>query len=96
MSKPINDSLKDKAAKGFLWGALNNGAMQVLNAVFGIILARILSQDDYGLVGMLTVFTAVLSSFSFSLWVSIKTSPFADSLQMEKYIVILPAPISAI
>lgn len=70
MSKPINDSLKDKAAKGFLWGALNNGAMQVLNAVFGIILARILSQDDYGLVGMLTVFTAIAGSLQDSGFVS--------------------------
>ena len=62
MSKPTNNSLRDKAAKGFLWGALNNGAMQVLNAVFGIILARKLTQDDYGLVGMLTVFTAIAGS----------------------------------
>ena len=70
MSKPTNDSLKDKAAKGFLWGALNNGAMQVLNAVFGIILARILTQADYGLVGMLTIFTAIAGSLQDSGFVS--------------------------
>ena len=52
-------SLKDKAAKGFLWGALNNGTVQILNAVFGIIIARILTQEDYGLVGMLLIFTTI-------------------------------------
>ena len=36
---PTTD-LKDKTAKGILWGALNNSAMQVLNAAFGIVLAR--------------------------------------------------------
>ena len=70
MSKPTDDNLKDKAAKGFLWGALNNGAMQVLNAVFGIILARILTQADYGLVGMLTIFTAIAGSLQDSGFVS--------------------------
>ena len=39
-------NLKEKTAKGFFWGALNNGAMQMLNAVFGIVLARELSQGD--------------------------------------------------
>ena len=55
-------NLKDKAAKGFLWSGLNNGAMQVLNAVFGIILAQQLNQEDYGLIGMLTVFTLIANS----------------------------------
>lgn len=53
------ETLKEKTAKGLFWGALNNGTMQVLNAVIGIFLARLLSPADYGLVGMLAVFTAV-------------------------------------
>lgn len=55
-------SLKDKTAKGFLWGALNNGTMQILNAVFGIIIARELTQEDYGLVGMLLVFSTIAAA----------------------------------
>ena len=51
-----NQTLKEKTAKGLFWAALNSGGMQVLNAVFGIVLARRLSQDDYGLVGMLAIF----------------------------------------
>lgn len=56
------DTLKDKTAKGLLWGGLNTFLQQLLNLVFGIILARKLSQDDYGMVGMLAVFTGIAGS----------------------------------
>ena len=39
-------SLKDKTAKGLLWGGINNGAMQLLNLIFGIITSRILNDTD--------------------------------------------------
>ena len=67
-------TLKDKAASGFFWSALNNGVMQVLNAVFGVILARRLSQDDYGLIGMLTVFTLLANSLQDSGFVTALTN----------------------
>ena len=56
------ETLKEKTAKGLFWGGLSNGAQQVLNLVFGIFLARLLSQEDYGLVGMLTIFSLIASS----------------------------------
>ena len=52
-------TLKEKTAKGLLWGGLSNGIQQLLNLVIGIFLARLLSQQDYGLVGMLAIFTAL-------------------------------------
>ena len=55
-------SLKSKTAKGLFWGGLSNGLQQVLGMVFGIFLARVLSVDDYGLVGMLAIFTAIGNS----------------------------------
>ena len=58
----MSDTLKDKAAKGLVWGAVNNGATQVLNAIFGIVLARLLSPDDYGLIAMLLVFSTVATA----------------------------------
>ena len=70
---PITD-LKSKTAQGFLWGALNSGAMQVLNAVFGIVLARKLDQGDYGLIGMLTIFTLVANSLQDSGFVTALTN----------------------
>ena len=54
-------SLKYKTAKGLFWGGLSNGVQQLLNLLFGIFLARLLTPDDYGMVGMLTVFSALAS-----------------------------------
>ena len=48
--------LKQRTAKGLLWGGIGNGAMQLLNLVFGIFLARLLTPADYGVVGALTIF----------------------------------------
>ena len=55
-------SLKERTASGLLWGAMNNGLMQLLNIVFGIFLARMLSPADYGLVGMIAIFTALAAT----------------------------------
>ncbi len=52
-------TLKEKTAKGLLWGAVNNLATQLLGALIGIVLARKLSPDEYGMVGMLAIFSAV-------------------------------------
>lgn len=56
------DNLKERTAKGLLWGTLNNGTAQLLNLVIGIFLARKLDATDYGIVGVLTIFGAIASS----------------------------------
>lgn len=55
-------SLKEKTAKGLLWGGLSNGAQQLLNLFFGIFLARLLTPEDYGMVGMLSIFSLIAGS----------------------------------
>ncbi len=55
-------TLKEKTAKGLFWGGLSNGVQQVLNALFGLILARVLDASDYGMVGMLAIFSAIAST----------------------------------
>lgn len=55
-------TLKGKTAKGLFWGGLSNGIQQLLNLFFGIFLARLLNADDYGMVGMLTIFTVLAGS----------------------------------
>lgn len=55
-------SLKEKTAKGLFWGGLSNGLQQVLNLVFGIFLGRLLDRSDYGMVGILTVFSAIAAA----------------------------------
>ncbi len=52
-------TLKEKTARGLFWGGFSNGMQQLLNLVFGIFLARLLTQADYGMVGMLTVFSSI-------------------------------------
>lgn len=53
------ETLKEKTAKGLLWGMLNNGTTQVLNLVFGIFLARLITPSEYGIIGVLTIFTTI-------------------------------------
>ena len=60
------DNLKEKTAKGLLWGALNSSTMQVLNLVFGIFLARMLSPHDYGIVGVLAIFSLIAGNLQSS------------------------------
>lgn len=56
------EELKEQAAKGLLWGGVSNGVQQLLNLAFGIFLARILSEEDYGMVGMLAIFAALANA----------------------------------
>ena len=56
------DNLIEKTAQGLLWGGISNGIQQLLSLLFGIFLARLLTQADYGLVGVLTVFSATASA----------------------------------
>ena len=57
-----NDDLKAKAARGLFWGGLSNGIQQLLSLVIGIFLARLLTQADYGMVGVLAVFSSIASA----------------------------------
>ena len=71
-----NQTLKEKTARGLLWGAFSSGSTQVLNIVIGIFLARRLSHDDYGIVAMLTIFTAIATN--------IQDSGFTNALINQK------------
>ena len=55
-------TLKDKTSYGLFWGGMNNGVQQLLNLAFGIFLARLLSPGDYGMVGMLLIFSNIAGS----------------------------------
>lgn len=58
----MSANLKDRTAKGLLWSAINNGATQVLNIVFGICLARLLTPDDYAVTGVLVIFSTIAAN----------------------------------
>ena len=63
-------SLKEKTARGLLWGGLSNGLQQGLNLLFGILLARMLTPADYGMVGMLTIFSLIAGTLQESGFIS--------------------------
>lgn len=53
----------NRTAKGIFWSAIERFSMQGILFVQSIILARLLSPSDYGLVTMLTIFLAIAQSF---------------------------------
>ena len=55
-------SLKDKTIKGTMWSAIDNVAQFGVQFVVSIVLARLLSPDDYGLIGIITIFTTVCTT----------------------------------
>lgn len=59
----MSEDLKQKTAKGLLWGGIGNGVMQIASLLFGFFLLRLLSPSDYGMVGVLTIFSAIAGMF---------------------------------
>ena len=55
-------SLKEKTVKGTMWSAIDNVAQLGVQFVVSIVLARLLSPDDYGLIGIITIFTTVCTT----------------------------------
>lgn len=52
----MSNSLKDKTVTGVGWSAIDTVSRFGISFVVGIILARLLSPDEYGLIGILTIF----------------------------------------
>lgn len=57
------DSLKQKTTSGLFWSSVERFSNQGVQFVFSIILARLLSPSDYGIIAMVTIFFAVAQSF---------------------------------
>jgi O-antigen/teichoic acid export membrane protein len=56
-------SLKQKTVSALIWSLIDNIANLGINFVIGIILARLLSPHEFGLIGMITIFLAVAQTF---------------------------------
>lgn len=54
-------SLKDRTVSGVGWSAADAFLGQGITFLVGLILARLLSPDEYGLIGICTIFTIVLT-----------------------------------
>ena len=53
------ESLKNKTIKGVGWSAADNLSQHAVTFLVSIVLARLLTPDDYGLIGIVTIFTLV-------------------------------------
>lgn len=58
-----DESLKVTVARTIKWNVIDRVSSQVLYAITGIVLARVLSQEDFGLVTAILVFQAFASLF---------------------------------
>lgn len=56
-------NLKQKTLHGLLWSFIDSFAGQGIQFIVGIVLARILSPKEFGLIGMITIFIAISQSF---------------------------------
>jgi len=58
----MTSSLKQKTANGLFWGGFSNGVQQLIGVVFGLFMLKLVSPDDYGIVAMLSIFTAIAAT----------------------------------
>lgn len=58
----MSDSLKSKTVKGIVWSSIERFSTQGVQFLIMIIMARLLTPKDYGLIGMLAIFLAVAQS----------------------------------
>lgn len=70
--------LKNKTINGIGWGFIDNLMNIGLMAIFNIILARLLTDDDFGLLGLTTIFITLATS--------LVDSGFSSALTRKKYV----------
>ena len=51
--------MKEKVLKGLFWKILENGGAQGIQFVIAILLARLLTPAEYGLVGIIMIFITI-------------------------------------
>ncbi len=70
--------LKDKTVKGIFWSAIEAFLGQGVTFIVGIILARLLTPAEYGLIGIVTIFTSIM--------LNIVDSGFSNSLIRKEHV----------
>lgn len=58
----MEESLKNKTVKGIVWSSVERFSVQGIQFLVMIVMARLLTPKDYGLVGMVAIFIAVAQS----------------------------------
>lgn len=56
-------SIASKSIHGIFWSAVENFSLQGVQFLIGVVLARLLSPSDFGMIGMLSIFMSVSQTF---------------------------------
>ena len=59
----MNNNVKNKAISGAIWEGVHNGGATLIAFISTIVLARLLTPEDYGYIGMLAIFIAIAETF---------------------------------
>lgn len=59
----MSSDLKKKTVSGVLWSLAGQFSVQGIQFLVSVVLARLLSPDDYGMIGMLAIFLAISQVF---------------------------------
>jgi O-antigen/teichoic acid export membrane protein len=57
-------ALRSRVTRGLAWKATSSGTLQLMKIAVGVVLARLLTPHDYGLAGMVIVFSTLVLVFS--------------------------------
>lgn len=75
----MNENAKQNTLKGLFWNAVDRFGNQLVTAVVGVITARILNPDDFGVLAVLLIFMTISTTFVDSgLATSLVRSPKVD------------------
>ena len=61
-NRQVSESLKKKTVRGTFWSAVDNIANQGVTFLVGLVLARLLTPHEYGLIGYIMILVAVFNS----------------------------------
>ena len=57
------NGIKEQSLSGFKWSAIGQFSVKGINFVLGVVVARLLAPEDYGVIAMLAIFMAVAQAF---------------------------------
>lgn len=59
----MSENTKDITIKGLFWNAIDRFGNQAITTIVGVITARILTPEDFGVIGVLLIFSTVATAF---------------------------------
>ena len=82
----MSESLKTQSARGILWSFAGRSSIQVIQFLVSLVLARLLTPEDYGIVGLAYIAIALVECFAnLNLGSAIVQKKDADELDFNTF-----------